>query len=150
MKKKDLKTGMLAKTRDGDWWFIARDITNECENDILVQIELPYRSFNPLSDYNEDLENTYCGNEEDRDYDIISVANCRYCFEFFTKETSDEFVRSLDGFEIIWEREKKKSSEIKVKVSTEIDEDSINSIKTEIIKLQGLLNDLSIKLSIKS
>lgn len=136
--KDDLKTGTLVQTRNGLWWFVLRDMVNEVEKDMLVYLEKHWfenslvRNFMRLSDFKSDM--TYPLSEN---YDITKIAKCDYSLEFFTQETSDEFVRSLDGFEIVWDRDQAKKNQKIAEL-----EDQIKKIENEhdalVMELQEL------------
>lgn len=137
MRKSDLKTGMLVQTRNNEWYFVFKDIANEVENDIIVNLrksygetDLIHREFMPLSYYNENLT------LKDRTikWDIVKVAECNCSVSFFTNITTNEFVQSLKGFQIVWERKSEKEeqlNELIFKLESQLSEakEELNKIK---------------------
>jgi len=104
MTKSDLKTGHLVKTRNGEWWFVCRDMINESEKDLIVRTAqdeqgLNITEFMRLDSYAENLNCTDgIGANE---YDIVAIANVSFAFEFFEYERFCQ-AETMTGFEIIW------------------------------------------------
>lgn len=102
MNKSDLKTGMLVQTRNGKWFFVIKDMVNEAGKDILVYLSYTMREYMNLNRYCENLIHP------SEDYSIDKVANCKFSIDFFMKQpTNEKHVESLEGFKIIWDRNKK-------------------------------------------
>lgn len=74
--KDDLKTGMIAQTRNGTYWLVLRDTGCASEHhDGIVCIGDPHRDcFLRLSQFDETLG--FIGVD---DYDIVKVVAPRYC-----------------------------------------------------------------------
>lgn len=112
--KSMLKTGHLVQTKNGRWWFVFRDLSNECFTDGLVYIsarnstDYNSREFMNLDRYTEDLKRNHSFNFSD-DYDIVKVAVSKYSTSFFAKKDVD----LLTDFEVIWEREKKQKISVR-------------------------------------
>lgn len=128
MKKSDLKTGSLVQTKNGQWWFVAKDIINEIDKNIIVNTTDKRRCFVYLSSYEEDLYN-----KNNEDYDIVKIAKCGYCFDFFCCGNAN--VKNLIDFEIIWEREEKLKKEIEL-------ENLINKLQRQLKETENELNKI--------
>lgn len=137
MTKSDLKTGHLVKTRNGEWWFVCRDMINESEKDLIVRTAqdeegLNITEFMRLDSYAENLN---CVDDfGETEYDIVAIANASFSFEFFEYERFCQ-AETMTGFEIIWQREDEKSEEQK----------EIEDIQGMIDNLQKRLNTLKSK-----
>ena len=144
MKKSDLKTGHLVQMRDGDWYVVCLNVSNETYTKFLARVENDRVLRYSLDFFDEKLTNTYnCEN-----CDIIKVANCNQSFDFFNRNTTKEYIESLSGFKVIWQEESLKTSDITVKIKAELDKESVEKVEEEIEKLQKRLSNLKINLKV--
>jgi transcription antitermination factor NusG len=102
--KDSLKTGMLAKTKEGDWYVVILGVEGEDE-DKLISMETG--RYMRVSSYSADLKNSH-----DSAYNIVAVATVGYLGDIFRNFGKDN-VTNIAGFKVIWEESNPRIAELK-------------------------------------
>jgi hypothetical protein len=102
MTKQDLESGMIVKTRNGNWYLV------DCDE--LLQLD-DYEELD-LEDYYDDLTS-----EDDEEFDIVLVANLPIEDVLYYVREKDEDIEKDSAFELIWSEKSKKEEELEKVIS---------------------------------
>lgn len=105
MKKSDLRSGDLVKTKEGIYMVLLNTkIDNRDINNTNILLDLNFGSYMKLSSYNEDLTNRF-----DENFSIKEICSEDYIGDNFRK---NNLLKHIGSFYNTWKREDKKEMTI--------------------------------------